>query len=810
MRELPPHINAVMEALKFCSPRRDGLRSMTDAEWKDFFSQWGFLRLTLPLQHICGDDLPLWVREQIDQSTANNTERFSRIKKDYAEIAGALSDAGVEHLVLKGFAQWPAYMQSPRFRVQSDLDLFCPSESIFRARDVLHTLGYLSAQGKEHQATEHLADLKRESNWQWRGKLFDPEMPLSVDLHFCFWDKDFTRLDPHGLDKFWQRRVERQLDDLRFPALDQVDSLAYCALHILRNVLTDGLLAYQVYELAWFLHTSADDASFWEQWSASHDDSLRSLEAVCFRLARDWFSCRLPQEAEREIEFLPTPVQRWFNDHGKSPLADMISPNKDALWLHLGLLSSASDKRLVFCRRIFPVQIPPAKAVRDWPLRIYGTFALHVISRVTHHLRLLPPTLWQGLCWWWSGKGLGKRFWTFYAASFCFDFGMFIFFFLFNLYLLDCGYTEKFIGQVTSANAVGSIAGTIPAGLMAQRFGLQKTMMACFAMLALFSGMRAMFVSRVPQLGLSFAAGAMATTFAVCISPALAQLTNEQNRAFGFSIVFSFGIGDGILGSFFGGHLPGWLARIHPAATPVDLKRSALLIACGITALAVWPTSRLRFARTPDSEKRSYRLNPFLLRFLPAIALWSLVTGAFSPFASVYFAQHLRMPVERIGMVFSASQLSQVIAILAAPFIFRKFGLVTGIMYTQIATAVALGCLSLAPGAASAGLVYVGFMAFQWMGEPGMYSLLMSEVTPAGRTGASALNFLVISAAQAVAALVAGMGLARFGYPVVMGMTACVAFVTAILFRLFLGNGFSAGSYRAPMRIAGSDPEPIS
>jgi predicted MFS family arabinose efflux permease len=234
--------------------------------------------------------------------------------------------------------------------------------------------------------------------------------------------------------------------------------------------------------------------------------------------------------------------------------------------------------------------------------------------------------------------------------------------------------------------------------------------------------------------------------------------------------------------------LPGWLARIEPAATPTHIKQSALLVGCGITALALWPTSRLRFTPTRAPEKKSYRLNPFLLRFLPAMAVWSLVTGGFSPFANIYFAQHLHMPVQRISLVFSASQLSQVVAILGAPLIFRKFGLVTGIMYMQIATAVALGCLSVIPGAGTAALVYVGFMAFQWMSEPGMYSLLMNSVTPSERSGASAMNFLVISAAQAVVAFVAGNGFARFGYPAVIGMTAGLALLTALLFRLLLGN----------------------
>ncbi len=40
-----------------------------------------------------------------------------------------------------------------------------------------------------------------------------------------------------------------------------------------------------------------------------------------------------------------------------------------------------------------------------------------------------------------------------------------------NLYLLDCGFNEKFLGLVTSAMAVGSIVGTVPAGIMGPGLG---------------------------------------------------------------------------------------------------------------------------------------------------------------------------------------------------------------------------------------------------------------------------------------------------------------------------------------------------
>jgi len=181
--------------------------------------------------------------------------------------------------------------------------------------------------------------------------------------------------------------------------------------------------------------------------------------------------------------------------------------------------------------------------------------------------------------------------------------------------------------------------------------------------------------------------------------------------------------------------------------------------------------------------------------------VWSLVTGAFSPFFNLYAARHLQLALNQIGMVYSASQLSQVAAILIAPLIFKRFGLVTGIMYTQIATAITLACLAGSSSASSAAVIYVTLMAFQWMSEPGMFSLLMSGVAPEERSGASAMNFLVISAANAVAMAAAGFGFSRFGYSAVLAAISGVGLLAAMLFRILLSGNHAPASSRTPARL---------
>ena len=68
------------------------------------------------------------------------------------------------------------------------------------------------------------------------------------------------------------------------------------------------------------------------------------------------------------------------------------------------------------------------------------------------------------------------QFWIYFAAAIFFNLGFSIFYFLFNLYLVGTGLNESSLGVIGSAMAVGSLCGTIPAGMMAERKGLRCTL----------------------------------------------------------------------------------------------------------------------------------------------------------------------------------------------------------------------------------------------------------------------------------------------------------------------------------------------
>jgi Uncharacterised nucleotidyltransferase len=414
MSKIPSYVTALFFALQFQNAEPEGLRRLGDDEWNSLLGFCDQMHLTLRLRQLT-DYLPDWVRTRIERNLADNAERFETIKADYIGVAAALREAGVDHLVLKGFAHWPVEMQHPRCRMQSDLDLLCPDELGCEGYGALQALGYKTVQWTEHfPSDQHLPTLLRDSNWRWHDNYFDPELPVAIDLHVRFWNEVSAGFAIEGLEQFWQRRESRRIDEISFPALTTLDSLGYSTLHGLRHLLCNSLSVHHVYEVAWFLDLKAGDGNLWKGWHEQHHESLRQAEATVFSLAELWFGCRMNTAVREEIDRLPANVRRWIRAYGYSPLDAMFGPNKDSLWLHLSLLKSPSQKRAILRKRLFGAKMPPVAAFEversgaseSWVLqvrRIWKQRTKHVeyvTSRAFHHARTLPPTLARGFMWW--------------------------------------------------------------------------------------------------------------------------------------------------------------------------------------------------------------------------------------------------------------------------------------------------------------------------------------------------------------------------------------------------------------------------
>jgi len=397
---------------------------------------------------------------------------------------------------------------------------------------------------------------------------------------------------------------------------------------------------------------------------------------------------------------------------------------------------------------------------------------------------------------WLQEKKLSRGYWIFFAAAFFFDFGFSIFAFMFNLYLLDLHFSDRSIGIVGGASKLGSVVGTLPAGVLTRRFGIRPMLIVCFVAAPTLGALRALTTGEHTLIGLGLVDGLAMCMWGVCFLPAVARTTTAENRSSGFSLIFSTAIGIAILGGMLCGFLPQWLSRIGFAMQPVEAKRLILLISCGIAAIGLVPTLRMRLPlprRTTPPENASrnrewrqlLKMDPFLVKFLPAMALWTIVLTSFTPFANVYLSRNLRVPLSRLGLIFAAAQVIQFCVTMLTPKLFRAVGLINGIVATQLVTAVALACLAATLNVQLAVPLYLGFFGMLWMSSPGLYNLMMSKVPDEQHSAASSMTLFCNALVGAASTAGTGILFARFGYPPVLVGIAGMALIAALFFKSF-------------------------
>jgi putative nucleotidyltransferase-like protein len=313
----------------------------------------------------------------------DNAARRRRLWRAYDEAAALLSGRGIDFVLLKGFTHETDFGIDPTLRYQSDLDFLCRPDDLAGARAALEEAGY-RPHGSADLSANHSRPLVKPSAWQWTGNYFDPDLPVSIELHHTLWSGERDRIPAPGTADFWNRRTSLSIEGRDIPALAEPDRIAFASLHVLRHILRNNVSPAHVFELSKALTRRAHNEAFWETWTSLHPPGLRALQAVAFQFAHRWFGCELSPTANREWRALPDPVHAWLRDCAFSPLANLLEPNKDALWLHLALVPRRMDRFALGFRGLIPMRVPHSEEQRS------------VVDRGRYHAVALARTLLKG------------------------------------------------------------------------------------------------------------------------------------------------------------------------------------------------------------------------------------------------------------------------------------------------------------------------------------------------------------------------------------------------------------------------------
>lgn len=409
---------------------------------------------------------------------------------------------------------------------------------------------------------------------------------------------------------------------------------------------------------------------------------------------------------------------------------------------------------------------------------------------------------------------MNRELGTYLAAVALVSLGMYVHVVLFNLYLADLGFREDWMGRLVGAMTLGTALGAIPAAALARRMSLRFTILIALCGLSLSLALRAV-AAGTTLVAASFLAGFFLAGWFVTNPPAIAALSlrgtgsDARRSAAAFSYNTALAIGVGAAGGILAGRLPGWLS----GATPASSKQAALLVAAGLVTLAITVVLRVRFAENPKSEIRNPKsvflgsspVRSFVARFLLAVALWYVFSAGFLPFFNVYLRSRMGASVEAIGGIFAAAQVAQALAVLLMAPLIVRLGLVRAVVTTQLLSAAALAALWPAHTLRVAGALYLVYLSFQVMSEPGLQNLLMSRVPAEARASASAANLLVMFSMQAAAGTAAGALIAARGYATLFIALGATGLAAAAVFAALFSRSSPAGSGPIPSD-AGSFP----
>ncbi len=359
---------------------------------------------------------------------------------------------------------------------------------------------------------------------------------------------------------------------------------------------------------------------------------------------------------------------------------------------------------------------------------------------------------------------------------------------LFNLYLVEGGFQEAFVGRAISLNALGLALAALPAGWLAERRGRRFCLVTGAAIYGLAHLARALvLVPGVIYAG-SFVAGAGQALTAIAAAPFLTEHSTARERTHLFSAFFAAELLAGVIGSLLGGGLPAALRALPPGAQPGLLHAYRITLVAGalLDLAAVMPLLRLRGIAEATLTHAPEAADPRETRKLRPIAVNAFLIGAGAglviPFMNLYFKTRFDCSSAQIGAFFSVAQIGTACAMLLGPTVARRLGKLRTATASQLLSLPFLVTLGAERHLGTAVIAFWFRATLMQASTPLLGAFVMETLPPALRARSASFTNLVWNVGWATSATLAGALIQRFGYAVPFYVTAALYASAALWF----------------------------
>ncbi len=363
---------------------------------------------------------------------------------------------------------------------------------------------------------------------------------------------------------------------------------------------------------------------------------------------------------------------------------------------------------------------------------------------------------------------------------------------VYNLYVLELGYTREFLGTLESIPVFVTAALAVPLALLCANLSMKRILLTAVALAALaFAGL-SVFPSKPMLISFRFLSGVSAALMAITSWPLMARYSTENDRNFVFSFQFAFTMIAGFFGNLISGGMTRLAAVILSGGAESETSyRAALLASAGIMALSILPA--LRFEDPGSAGNRRGALDPSRLEpkrtfmvFLPQI-LVGFGAGMVMPYLNIFFKTMFDLRISSLGLLMSLMPLSMSLGGFVGPWLVKKRGLVGAMIILQALSVpflATMGFSGLILPTVAAAFIRTMLMNASWP----IYSVFMlSHFRKEDHPLASALYTAGWSLAWAFGTKLSGTLQMDFGFTMPFMITiVCYCAATLLLSRWFL------------------------
>jgi MFS family permease len=362
-----------------------------------------------------------------------------------------------------------------------------------------------------------------------------------------------------------------------------------------------------------------------------------------------------------------------------------------------------------------------------------------------------------------------------------------------NLYFMQAGLSEGFLGTMISVGSLTRVAFAVPAGLLSDRIGRRNALFVAAGIIAVAEAIMITFPTPVTVIVAFAMASAASTIMMVTGSPFLTENSTREERSHLFSVSMACHTVSGVGGSVLGGLLPIiWGGALGLAADSFLVYRMTLFTALVLLALSVIPYSRIREVRQAVDRPKAWPLRLHNPRLTAKLALPELLmglgAGMFVPFLNVYFSRHLFASAAQVGFIFSAMNLVTTVAVLWAPVLGMRRGKIGATVLTRLLSIPILLVIALTGNLWVAAVAAWVRSALMNMSNPLMGSFSMEILSAKERATVSSILNMLWSLGWGLSAKLAGHIMQNYSYTMPYYFTVVLYTASALLLYYFFGR----------------------